>query len=70
MLGGRYCSIQGQAAAQLGFASNDGIHHTLYQVPMDEQMLGTLPFTRQTNDLVVEIWRDGALMMVSVKPVI
>ena len=67
LLGGRYCSIQGQAAAQLRYQSDNAEHLTLYQVPLRTTLQDKLPLTLNMGQQTVSMWRDGALMLVRVE---
>ncbi len=59
LLGGRYCSLQGIAAAQLRFKSlaKDDVH-TLYEVGYDPKVFSQLPNYDQ-NELPLSTWSRG-----------
>ncbi len=54
--GGRYCSIQGKAAAQLRLRDKADHMQTYYQAPYDKALFGDLPdVTRGQQPAVVEV---------------
>ena len=57
--GARYCSIQGQIAAQLTFQDNDNRRYTLYQTAMSDTLRPLSSGERHMNDIIVERWREG-----------
>ncbi|WP_341503423.1 hypothetical protein [Gallaecimonas sp. GXIMD4217] len=73
LLGGRYCSIQGEDAAQLRFLNDGGRLITLYQAPFDPAKhqalpraeLGEAPLERYADGVRVRIWVEKDLLMVS-----
>lgn len=73
MLGGRYCSISGDSAAQLRFKNNDQIY-TLYEVGYDEKLFGKIPAIESgekpkeviINGLKASLWVEKGLLMVLV----
>lgn len=75
ILGGRYCSIESQSAAQLRYQDRHGKHLTLYQVGFDREIFGTMPNidnNQQPNiyymdGLKVSLWTEKGLLMVSVE---
>ncbi|NKC11545.1 MAG: hypothetical protein GKR94_04865 [Gammaproteobacteria bacterium] len=68
LLGGRYCSIQGRAAAQLrygpGKAGDEKV--TVFQVPLDDRFKHHLPVRRVVDGAQVEVMPVGELMVVRV----
>jgi len=74
--GGRYCSIKGVTAAQLRFASeSDGKVSTLYQVPYEKALFGSVPAIESDDSpmvlaskgLNVQLWVEKGLLMVLVE---
>jgi len=71
--GARYCTLQGQLAAQMVFETPEGEHVTLYQTVFDPARFGPIPDgaaseTPRVLDergLVVRIWREGTILMAS-----
>ena len=57
--GARYCSIQGQIAAQLTFQDGDNKRYTLYQTTMSDTLQPLSSGERHLNDIMVERWREG-----------
>ena len=76
MLGGRYCSIKGIAAAQFRYAGTNQQTLTLYQTLYDSRLFGQLPqleqnqqaLVRYSKGLTVEIWVEKGILMASVAP--
>lgn len=76
MLGGRYCSIKGVAAAQFRYAGSNRQTYTLYQTLYDTHIFGALPrieqgeqpLIRHSRGLEVSIWLEKGLLMASVTP--
>lgn len=75
MLGGRYCSIKSQIAAQLRYRDNKGKALTLYQVGYDEGEFGQLPSVDSletphvfyVDGFKVMLWTETGLLMASVE---
>ncbi|MGY8823936.1 MAG: hypothetical protein ACKVJG_08360 [Candidatus Latescibacterota bacterium] len=60
LVGGRYCSIQGQIAAQLKVvdpASKEIL--TLYVTRIDDELEQLAPLDERYEDLYMRCWRDG-----------
>jgi hypothetical protein len=74
LLGARYCTIQGNTAAQLRFRNSQGEKVTLYEVDYDPGRYGRLPSIEKGESPVtlilkgvqVNIWREKGLLMASV----
>jgi len=72
MLGGRYCSVKGVAAAQLRYQQQNV--KTLYQVPYLKALHGDIPVpangdspaTLSVKGLDVSLWREKGLLIVLV----
>lgn len=75
MLGGRYCSIKSQSAAQLRYQDNKGKLLTLYQVSFDRDIFGAMPNIDKGEEpnvyymdgLKVSLWTEKGLLMVRVE---
>lgn len=75
MLGGRYCSIQGVAAAQIRYETVTGQKVTLYEVGYDVQRYGDipridqgeLPLSIDVKGINVSLWVEKGLLMAEVK---
>lgn len=62
LAGGKYCTIQGSQAAQLKLShSKNGTIHTLYVLPMSEDIKSVKPGVYETNGIRVELWIDQML---------
>lgn len=73
LLGGRYCSIQGEPAAQLRYSQTNGDISTLYQVPVEtaydgipDLLRGQLPLRLYSLGYAVDLWQEQGLLMASV----
>lgn len=63
LIGGKYCTITGSQAAQLKLNHRDnGIIHTLYVVPMTDDLEGIEPGIYETDGVQVELWSDQPLL--------
>lgn len=62
LVGGRYCSIQGQLAAQIKLKDNKGRVHTLYQTPDTNTLAGLAEGERQVDGLRISLWREAGLV--------
>lgn len=75
LIGGRYCSISGEPAAQLRYIDNNDQLTTLYQVNYDKEKFswvpdkgaGASPVEKQVRGLNVKIWREKGLVFTSVR---
>lgn len=73
LIGGRYCSIQGETAAQLRYINPEGEYKTLFETAYDKQKFqglpnvdeGGNPILIQTQGIEVQIWIEKGLVMVS-----
>ena len=60
LVGGRYCSIQTELAAQLRLSDNDtGAPCTLYIAKLTDSLRKLKPTTRTVKGVKVKIWSDG-----------
>ncbi len=70
LLGGRYCSLQGNSAAQLRLRDAQGRLHTLYQVPYDRAAFSDLPRVEEgekpqqvyASGVGVRIWVEKGIL--------
>ena len=60
LIGGRYCSIQTELAAQLRLSNNDtGAPCTLYITKLTDSLRQLKPTTRTVKEVKVKLWSDG-----------
>lgn len=62
VIGGRYCSIQGDLAAQIKLQDEAGRIYTLYQTALTEDLLKLEVGERQQDGLKVKLWREAGLL--------
>ncbi len=70
MMGGRFCTIRGEAAAQLRMRGPHGRVQTVYQVSYDSDshrsmpdvMRGEVPIKLYSHGLEVRLWRERGLL--------
>ena len=63
LVGGKYCTIQGSKAAQLKLSHGKSeIIHTLYVLPMADDIKDVKPGVYETNGVQVELWTDRTLV--------
>ena len=71
LLGGRYCSIQGETAAQLQMKDEKtGSTHIVYQAPYDKDMFAELPHLQEgqqpvrtfVNGIAVDVWVEKGVL--------
>ncbi|WP_086933402.1 hypothetical protein [Agarilytica rhodophyticola] len=75
LIGGRYCSISGEPAAQLRYLDSNDKLTTVYQVGYDQEKFswvpdksnGAAPVEKQVRGLNVKIWREKGLVFASVQ---
>ncbi len=63
MVGGRYCKIQGQIAAQIKLRDAAGRTWTLYECRDSELLSGVRARRVKTMGLEVEIWREAGVLL-------
>ncbi len=63
LLGGRYCSIQGQLAAQIKLADPAGQVHTLYETRLNETFGAALEGEVDVNGVRVHLWQEVGLLV-------
>ena len=68
LLGGRYCSILGNKAAQLRFTQAGTGYQTVFQVPDIPGLERPVPFTTSHGEHRVRVWREAGLLKVRVSP--
>ncbi len=61
LLGGRYCSIQGQMALQLKLQDRAGNLHTLYQTPISKTLAAIPESVQSIDGLRLSLWREAGL---------
>jgi hypothetical protein len=59
LLGGRYCSIQGQLAAQLRLEREDGSNATLYLTRLTRDLRHLPPQTLESRGIQVTLWQEA-----------
>ncbi|MEM6797139.1 MAG: hypothetical protein AAF725_24415 [Acidobacteriota bacterium] len=63
LVGGRYCSIQAQLAAQLKvFDPESGEHATLYVTRLTESLGPLEGVSREVEGVSIDMWRQGGLL--------
>lgn len=62
VFGARYCSIQGQRAAQVKLRNEEGKVATLYQTPMSGRLAAVPPGKLLFDGIRVRIWRQEGLL--------
>ncbi len=68
LLGARYCSIQGELAAQLRLQDARGRSYTLYQSPVTDDLLKLKAGERLQDGLRLKLWREADLFFGLVGP--
>ena len=63
IVGGRYCSIQGQLAAQIKLEDDAGRMVTLYETRFVREFAGLSEGDLDLQGLRIRIWRDGDLLL-------
>lgn len=63
LLGGRYCSLQGQLAAQIKLADSAGQIHTLYETRLNETFAAALDAEVDVNGVRVRLWQEVGLLI-------
>lgn len=62
LVGGRYCSIQGQLAAQIKLADNAGQVYTLYQTRSGEHLESISVDRMQLDQVDIRLWQEQGLL--------
>ena len=68
VIGGRYCSLQGQAAAQIQLADESGRRCTLYEVPSVRALSFVSPGAVELSGIQVILWRERGLLFGLARP--
>ncbi len=68
LLGARYCSIQGELAAQFRLEDKTGRTYTLYQSPVTDDLLRLKAGERVQDGLKLKLWREADLFFGLVGP--
>lgn len=64
LIGARYCSIQGQIAAQLKYQDkNSGQRYTLYQTRLNTELKPLQEGKLEHEQVTIELWQDDNLLM-------
>ncbi len=63
LLGGRYCSIQGQLALQLKLQDRAGNLYTLYQAPLNKILTSIRQGEQRIDGLRITLWREAGLLL-------
>jgi len=63
LLGGRYCSIQGQLALQLKLQDRAGNRYTLYQTPLSKMLTGIRQGEQLIDGVRITLWREAGLLL-------
>lgn len=62
LVGGRYCSIQGQLAAQIKLADNSGQVYTLYQTRSGEHLESISVGRMQLDQVDIRLWEEQGFL--------
>jgi len=62
--GGRYCSIQGELAAQISLHDSEQRPATLYIAPLTSALRQTLPCVLQQDKTRIQLWHDAHRLFV------
>jgi hypothetical protein len=57
--GGRYCSVQGQLAAQIALRDGEGNPCTLYVAPLTDTLARVKPGVVTADGLQIQLWHDA-----------
>ncbi len=63
LVGARYCSIQGQLAAQLRLEAADGERLTLYQTARTQELAKLGETQLEAGGLVIDLWQEGGAFL-------
>lgn len=64
LTGGRYCSVQGELAAQLSLQDQAGRRCTLYVAPLTEHLREAQPGVLDVAGVEIQIWHDAHCLYV------
>ncbi|MEH6357829.1 MAG: hypothetical protein V7745_02490 [Pseudomonadales bacterium] len=62
LLGARYCSIQGQLAAQLKLVDNSGRIYTLYQTRLNDELKAINSDVLQQDQVTIRLWGEQGIL--------
>lgn len=62
LLGARYCSIQGQLAAQLKLTDSSGRVYTLYQTRLNDEFKGIKSDVLQWDQVTIRLWGEQDIL--------
>jgi hypothetical protein len=57
--GGRYCSVQGQLAAQIALRDSEGKRCTLYVLPLTDTLARVRPGVMTAGGAKIQLWHDA-----------
>lgn len=63
ILGGRYCSLHGQIAAQIRLKNSEGVVFTLYQTRSDEKLKTLTEQSEHANGITIEMWQEDGVFL-------
>jgi len=67
-VGGRYCSLNGELAAQISLMNQNGEPGILYITPLTESLEGVDPCVQRYAQCEVHIWKDAHRLFVQARP--
>lgn len=62
LVGGRYCSIQGQIAAQIKLSDSEGRKLTLYATKLSDKLATLNNKSQLRGDVFIQMWKEGKLL--------
>ncbi len=63
ILGGRYCSLHGQIAAQVRLKNDTGAIFTLYQTSSHDSFNTLTEHSQRANGVEIEMWNEGGVFL-------
>jgi len=61
IIGARYCSIQGNLAAQIRLQDNSGNAYTLFQTPLTQSLNNQSELTSDVNNVFINRWQEDGV---------
>jgi len=61
IIGARYCSIQGNLAAQIRLQDNSGNDYTLFQTPLTQSLNNQSELTSDVNNVFINRWQEDGV---------